>query len=90
MCDVADRRLSVSMRQQAPIPLDLEFTCDPGDVLAIFGPSGSGKSTILRTIAGLYRPEHVSVRTGGEMWSDTASKPVISASQRSSVLNISA
>ena len=69
---MADRRLSVSLRQPAPIPLDVEFTCDPGDVLAIFGPSGSGKTTILRSIAGLYRPEHASVRSGAETWSDTA------------------
>jgi molybdate transport system ATP-binding protein len=74
VCDVADRRLSVSMRQRTPIPLDLEFNCDPGDVLAIFGASGSGKSTILRSIAGLYHPEQVSVRAGGEMWSDSASQ----------------
>jgi molybdate transport system ATP-binding protein len=71
---VADRRLSVSLRQRTPIPLDVEFTCDPGDVLAIFGPSGSGKSTILRSIAGLYQPEQVSVQAGGETWSDSASK----------------
>ena len=44
----------------------------PGDVLAIFGPSGSGKTTILRTIAGLYRPAHASVRSGAETWTDTA------------------
>ena len=71
---MADRRLSVSMRQRTPIPLDLEFTCDPGDVLAIFGPSGSGKSTILRSIAGLYRPEHAMVSAGAATWSDTASQ----------------
>jgi molybdate transport system ATP-binding protein len=41
-------------------------------VLAIFGPSGSGKTTILRTIAGLYRPATASVRSGAEMWTDTA------------------
>ena len=69
---MADRRLSVSLRQQAPIPLDLEFTCDPGDVLAIFGPSGSGKTTILRSIVGLYRPGHAVVKSGPEIWSDTA------------------
>ncbi len=62
------------MRQRTPIPLDVEFTCDPGDVLAIFGPSGSGKTTILRGIAGLYRPEQVTVRAGDETWSDTSSK----------------
>jgi molybdate transport system ATP-binding protein len=70
---VADRRLSVRLRQPAPIPLDLEFTCDPGDIVAIFGPSGSGKTTILRSIAGLYRPGQASVRAGPATWSDTAS-----------------
>jgi molybdate transport system ATP-binding protein len=69
---VADRRLFVSLRQPAPIPLDVEFTCDPGDVLAIFGPSGSGKTTILRSIAGLYHPAQALVRTGAEAWIDTA------------------
>jgi molybdate transport system ATP-binding protein len=71
---VGDRRLSVCLRQRAPIPLDVEFACDPGDVLAIFGPSGSGKTTVLRSIAGLYRPEHASVRSGVETWSDTATR----------------
>jgi molybdate transport system ATP-binding protein len=69
---VPDRRLSVSLRQSAPIPLDVEFTCGPGEVLAIFGPSGSGKSTILRSVAGLYRPAHASVHCADEVWTDTA------------------
>jgi molybdate transport system ATP-binding protein len=69
---VADRRLSVRLRQSGPIPLDAEFTCGRGDVLAIFGPSGSGKTTILRTIAGLYRPTEALVRSGSETWTDTA------------------
>jgi molybdate transport system ATP-binding protein len=71
---VGDRRLLVSLRQRAPIPLDVEFACDPGDVLAIFGPSGSGKTTVLRSISGLYRPEHASIRSGGETWSDSATR----------------
>jgi molybdate transport system ATP-binding protein len=69
---VVDRRLSVSLRQPSPIPLDVEFACNPGDVLAIFGPSGSGKTTILRSIAGLYRPGHAMVKSGLETWTDTA------------------
>jgi molybdate transport system ATP-binding protein len=68
---VADRRLSVSLRQPSPIALDVDFTCDAGDVLAIFGASGSGKTTILRSIAGLYRPAHALVHSGSERWSDT-------------------
>ncbi|MEQ1575284.1 MAG: molybdenum ABC transporter ATP-binding protein [Vicinamibacterales bacterium] len=69
---MAKRSLSVSLRQTGPIPLDVDFACDPGDVLAIFGPSGSGKTTILRAIAGLYRPTQASVRSGAETWTDTA------------------
>jgi molybdate transport system ATP-binding protein len=68
---VSDRRLSARLRQTAPIPLDVEFTCDPGDVLAIFGPSGSGKTTILRSIAGLYTPTHALVESGTDRWTDT-------------------
>ena len=68
---MADRRLSVGLRQPGPIPLDVEFACDGGEVLAIFGPSGSGKTTILRSIAGLYRPAQASVRSGAEVWTDT-------------------
>jgi molybdate transport system ATP-binding protein len=68
---VREKRLSVKLRQDAPIPLDVEFECAPGDVLAIFGPSGSGKTTILRSIAGLYRPATAQVRSGDETWTDT-------------------
>jgi molybdate transport system ATP-binding protein len=68
---VPERRLEVSLRQTGPIPLDAEFTCGAGDVLAIFGPSGSGKTTILRSIAGLYRPSHARVRSDAKTWTDT-------------------
>jgi molybdate transport system ATP-binding protein len=62
----------VALRQTGPIPLDVAFTCDAGDVLAIFGPSGSGKTTILRAIAGLYTPAQTTVRSGPNTWTDTA------------------
>jgi molybdate transport system ATP-binding protein len=67
----ADDRLFVTLRQAGPIPLDVEFSCGGGDVLAIFGPSGSGKTTILRCIAGLYRPERATVRAGSALWTET-------------------
>ena len=70
---MADRQLSVSLHQAGPIPLDVDFSCRAGDVLAIFGPSGSGKTTILRSIAGLYRPAQAVVRSGEDTWSDSAS-----------------
>jgi molybdate transport system ATP-binding protein len=68
---VADRPLSVVLRQAGPIPLDVELACDPGEVLAIFGPSGSGKTTILRAIAGLVRPGRGRVTSGADTWTDT-------------------
>ena len=69
---MAEHTLHVALRQDGPIPLDVGFTCGPGDTLAIFGPSGSGKTTVLRSIAGLYRPAVAMVQAGGETWSDSA------------------
>jgi molybdate transport system ATP-binding protein len=79
---VADRRLTVSLRQAGPIPLDVEFTCQAGDVLAIFGPSGSGKTTILRAIAGLYRPAAARIQSGRDTWTDTATATFIAPHRR--------
>jgi molybdate transport system ATP-binding protein len=67
-----DAGLHVRLRQDAPIPLDVEFSCAPGQLTALFGPSGSGKTTILRAIAGLYTPRETLVRCAGRTWCDTA------------------
>jgi molybdate transport system ATP-binding protein len=64
--------LQVRLRQRAPIPLDAELSCAPGELLALVGPSGSGKTTILRAVAGLNRVEDGSVRCDGTAWSDSA------------------
>ena len=79
---MADQRLSVALRQSGPIPLDVEFGCGPGEVLAIFGPSGSGKTTILRAIAGLYRPAHAEIRSGAQRWTDTATGAFVPTHRR--------
>ena len=64
------------------MPLDVEFSCGAGDVLAVFGPSGAGKTTILRSIAGLYRPAAASVCSGAQMWADTASGAFVPPHER--------
>jgi molybdate transport system ATP-binding protein len=63
--------LEVMSRATAPIPLDIAFRVEPGELLALVGHSGSGKSTMLRTIAGLWTPSEARVSVGGETWLDT-------------------
>lgn len=53
--------------------LDADLSVDSGECLALVGPSGAGKSTVLRTIAGLHRPDRGRVALGDEVWVDTAS-----------------
>ncbi|MGQ0836544.1 MAG: molybdenum ABC transporter ATP-binding protein, partial [Gammaproteobacteria bacterium] len=83
MDDAAGGGLRVRLRQIAPIPLDLEFTCASGALTALFGPSGSGKTTVLRSIAGLHTPFEASIRCAGETWCDTATARSVPAHRRS-------
>ena len=62
--------LSARLAQPAPIPLDAEIACRPGELLALVGPSGAGKTTILRALAGLIRPRQGRIACNGETWFD--------------------
>lgn len=74
--------LFVDLHQEAPIPLAASFSCAPGEILALVGPSGSGKSTILRSIAGVYRPNRGVVTVNGETWYSGAESPHLPAHKR--------
>jgi molybdate transport system ATP-binding protein len=68
--------LKVQLDQRTPIHLQVDFTCNSGELVALVGPSGSGKTTVLRAIAGLTQPGkqenlHSTVSCGDEVWLDT-------------------
>lgn len=64
--------LSVTLAHRfAGFTLDLAFEAGPG-VTALFGPSGSGKSTVINAVAGLLRPDHGRITSGGRVLLDTA------------------
>ncbi len=62
--------LSVELRQDGLIPLNVSFRCGAGEMVALVGPSGAGKTTILRAIAGLYRPALARIACDGIVWDD--------------------
>jgi molybdate transport system ATP-binding protein len=59
-----------AVSQLREFELDVELGVEPGRCLAVVGPSGAGKSTILRTVAGLHRPDRGRVALGDTDWLD--------------------
>jgi molybdate transport system ATP-binding protein len=66
-----DGHIRVSLQQDAPIPLEADVECVPGEITALIGPSGSGKTSVLRCIAGLLTPKQGQIACGDRIWLDT-------------------
>ncbi|HEX8102569.1 MAG TPA: ABC transporter ATP-binding protein [Solirubrobacteraceae bacterium] len=64
------------------LQLDVALDVAPGRCLALAGPSGAGKTSVLRTVAGLLRPEHGRVVCDGETWLDTDRRIDVPAEER--------
>jgi molybdate transport system ATP-binding protein len=58
--------------QGATIRADFVRPAHGFSVTALFGPSGCGKTTILRSLAGLERPQQGSIRFDGNVWLDSS------------------
>jgi len=56
------------------LPLDVSFTIEKGQFLAIYGNSGAGKTTLLRILAGLTQAEKTHIEVGAEIWDDSSKK----------------
>ncbi|HEY0419854.1 MAG TPA: ABC transporter ATP-binding protein [Acetobacteraceae bacterium] len=57
---------------QAHILRGVSLTAERGRIVALLGPSGCGKTTLLRSVAGLERPERGRIEIGGAVVMDAA------------------
>jgi zinc transport system ATP-binding protein len=57
-----------------PVLIDIDFTIEEGDFLAIIGPNGSGKTTLVKLVLGLLRPTSGEVEIFGRRPSDFADR----------------
>lgn len=55
-----------NMDGETPALIDISFSMNKGEFVAIVGPSGCGKSTLLSIIAGLIEPEKGLIKINGK------------------------
>ncbi len=74
--------LAVTLKNAQPMPLNVQFNCAPGQLLALVGPSGAGKTSVLRAIAGLLKPREGLISCNNVVWQDSNTDIHLSPQQR--------
>lgn len=59
--------------------VEVDFSCPDGKLLTLTGPSGSGKTTIIRTLAGLEKPDSGRIQYGKRLWYDSSKNHFLNA-----------
>jgi molybdate transport system ATP-binding protein len=62
--------------------LDVSFTVEAGETIAIVGPNGAGKSSLLRMIAGLSAADEGRITWNGADWDDASSGEFVPTEKR--------
>ncbi len=59
-------------KKRGHFTIDVSFACESGNLLALTGPSGAGKTTVIRTLAGLDKPDRGQIVYDKKIWFDAA------------------
>ncbi len=70
------------IKQRGHFTVDISFSCQGGQLLALTGPSGSGKTTIIRVLAGLEQPDTGYIRYNQTHWYNSADRVFLKARKR--------
>lgn len=54
--EIVFKNVCFEYEQDTPVLKDINFTCNPGDVIALLGSTGSGKTTLVNLLPRFYDP----------------------------------